>query len=102
MEADILTRISLETVLGKPNELPTKARVIRHEGEKQWQYDSCSTEDNINNKDISEKDKNWTTSSNKPKRFVCDVPGCKKAFVKPIFLEMHVRTHTDEVRIRNN
>ncbi|XP_022649793.1 transcription factor IIIA-like isoform X1 [Varroa destructor] len=96
MEADILTRISLETVLGKPNELPTKARVIRHEGEKQWQYESCSTEDNINNKDISEKDKNWTTSSNKPKRFVCDVPGCNKAFVKPIFLEMHVRTHTDE------
>lgn len=32
----------------------------------------------------------------KDKPFVCDIPGCRKAFIKNKTLELHLRTHTDE------
>ncbi|TKA77297.1 hypothetical protein B0A55_04344 [Friedmanniomyces simplex] len=37
-----------------------------------------------------------TSTSRRPKKYVCDVPGCGKAFDRPARLEIHTRSHTNE------
>lgn len=37
-----------------------------------------------------------STSSQRPKRYLCDWPGCVNAYTKPSLLEQHKRTHTGE------
>lgn len=37
-----------------------------------------------------------STSSKRPKRYVCEHDGCGKAFDRPVRLEAHVRTHTGD------
>ena len=35
-------------------------------------------------------------TSKRPKRYVCDFDGCSKAFDRPVRLQAHIRTHTDD------
>lgn len=37
-----------------------------------------------------------SSSSVRPKNYICDAPGCEKAYSKPSLLEQHKRSHTNE------
>ncbi|OQR74191.1 transcription factor IIIA-like [Tropilaelaps mercedesae] len=98
MDVDIVTRVSLEAVLGSSRELSAGPAVVVHGNSDSKSFDHVDKYELDENRSLRPS----LRQGEKPgipciaNKFVCDVPGCGKAFPKAMSLEMHIRTHTNE------